>query len=279
MDLGNFIMTQEQMKQRLLELRKKSQEIPEGHSFLILGEAGSGKSALWTTGRRPILCYHFDPKGINNKEIRQGIKEGWIIIRTFWNEETEHPKVYKDFEDVWKEDVTSGFVNLFGTVVIDSATTFIRGMANYVSKQIYGNRKGDQFFPGMLAPRDYIILYNVVRDVIKISQAEINLDFMMTGHLSLDKDEVTGKMIATLATFNQLKFELPALFTEKYVLLQDGKGGREVLTSSKDRYTASTQMGGHGIFKQLEEANIKYLLNKAGKDSKDNAEGMKILGL
>ena len=231
-------------------------------SALIMGLAGSGKTTLLTTGRLPLLVDHFDPRGTvvfrTDPTIRSLIEKGAIVVRPFWNERSTAPTEYARWEKQWMEDIKSGFLNSFGTYAIDSGTTHLEAMTNYICSK---KGRGDN-----LQIQDYPVIYNMLRDIIKISSSQ-ECDFLYTGHLVDVENLLTSEITAELDTYSKLKSRVPILFTEKYVMFEKAVPSgnkRLILTGKKGRFRASTQLGAKGIFDLEEEPNIKALLKKAG---------------
>lgn len=236
-------------------------------SALIAGIQGVGKSTFCCTGRLPILIDVFDPRGTVfihvHPELKKLYEEKKIIVRPYWNEDSKNPSEYQRWESQWQEDCKSGFLSMFGTYVIDSGTTMIEAMSNYIRKK---KARGDN-----LQVQDYIPLYNTIMDIIKISNSQ-GCDFLYTGHLLTIQDEVTGEVKAELDTYLRLRSKIPKLFTEKYVLLKEktSSGPAHVLyTHSTGRYEASSQLAAGGKLPAKVEPNLKALLELVGLPTTD----------
>jgi hypothetical protein len=229
-------------------------------SILVMGLFGTGKTRLCASGRLPLLIDSFDPKGtiVLEQVYKEEIASGMILIRTFWNESSKKPTEYKRWETQFENDVRTGFLDRFGTYAIDSASTFIDALSNKVSV-IKGREDGT------LAIQDYKIIYNTIKDIIKVASSQ-DCDFILTAHLVDEVDEVTGKVVSQLSVYRGLKAAIPILFTEKYVLMnKPGAGGveRQLLTQDYKTFKASTQVGAN-CFGQIEEPNLSKLREKAG---------------
>ena len=236
-------------------------------SALVMGLFGVGKSTFLGTGRLPILIDSFDPRGtivFHTDPFLNDLRESKkIIIRPYWDEVSDKPKMYAAWEKQWLDDCKSGFIGKFGTYAIDSGTTQLEAMTNYIRVK---KGRGDN-----IQIQDYLVIYNMIRDVIKISSSQ-GADFFYTGHLVDDKNDLTGEITAVLDTYSRLKSRIPILFTEKYTLCEKQIPGgiqKILLTQSKGRFRASTQLGAKGIFEIEEEPNIKKLLIKAGLPTED----------
>jgi len=231
-------------------------------SCLILGHYGSGKTTFIGTGRKPVLIDSFDPRG--TLVLSKQIAAGDVIVRPFWNENSRHPTEYNRWEKVWEHDISTKFLENFGTYAIDSFTTFLQAMTNEVALR---NKRNNN----LPAIQDYQIIYNNVRDIVKMTSVQ-KVDFVVTGHLVNIQDELTGEITAELDTYKGLKNQVPLLFTEKLILLVKTKQGANehvLLTQSWGRYRASTQLGAGGVFDKEEKPDLKHLLEKVGLDSND----------
>jgi hypothetical protein len=233
-------------------------------AFLLMGLAGSGKTSTALTGRTPILIDMFDTKGYilmhSNPKYKQMMAEGNLFVRLYTKEDSKKPTEYKKWADQWEKDCKTGFLNFFGTYVIDSGTTWLEAMSNYIMAQ---KKRVEN-----LAIQDYTPIYNTVVDTIKISCSQ-GCDFIYIAHTVTVKDEITEEIVTELDTYNRLKSKIPKLFSEKYhcVTSRVPTGVKyELLTSSAGRYTASTQLQN---LNQKEEPNIKSLLEKAQLESKN----------
>lgn len=255
-------------KKKASEIRDLYMKKSSGGNFtaLVMSEFGMGKTSFICTGRKPILIDSFDPRGTVVVETLypELLKSGEILIRTFWNESSKAPTEYLRWEKQWINDIDNGFLSLFGTYAIDSATTFVDALSYVTASK--KNRKD-----GQLAIQDYIPIYNLLKDIIK-QTSEQSCDFIMTAHLVMTQDDLTGIVRAEMDTYNKLKSQIPLLFTEKYVLLtkKTSKGlDYQLLTQDQARYRASTQLGAGGRLSAIEIPDIKHILKKVGRSTKD----------
>ena len=252
----------EKARKRANDIRELYQEDNRGDtlSILAMGLFGTGKTRLCASGRLPLLIDSFDPKGtiVLEQVYKEEIKNGMILIRTFWDEKSKRPTEYRKWEKQWEDDIRNDFLSNFGTYAIDSLSTFLDALSNAVSQA-----KGRE--DGTLAIQDYKIIYNTIKDVVKVSSSQ-DCDFILTAHLADEIDEVTGKVMSQLAVYKGLKASIPILFTEKYVLINKPEPNgvkHQLLTQDFRTFRASTQVGAN-IFKQIEEPNLTALRKKAG---------------
>jgi hypothetical protein len=230
---------------------------------LVMGEFSSGKSRLLTTGRLPVLVDSFDPR--TAVVFSREIAEGKVLLRDYSAETSDAPVMYNKWRAQWEEDLRSGFLGLFGTYSIDSGTNWVNALANQVAKS--NSRR-----VGMLAQGDYPSMYATVRDVVNLTSAQ-PVDFVMTAHLMLDRDEITGQIIAELAVYKRLRAILPILFSERYIMLKEqGPNGLnyKLLTEDWNWYKAGSRLRNNNpLILAKEEPNIKAILAKAGLSTQD----------
>ncbi len=243
---------------------KKFQSRPrDNFTALIYGDFGSGKTTMVTTARKPIMIDFFDPCGWALPPVLKGIKEGWILPTDYSGDRMKSPTRYREWEAKIQERIQRGFFAGVGTYVIDSATTWSRALMNAITFA-----RGREF--GVPAIQDYLVQMNTMIDLIH-AIGDVDCDFILTGHMEIEKDEDTGAFISGLALTKGLKQQLPVLFTEKW-LLQPQQVGKKieyrVLTQNNGKFKAATRIGG-GIFEQFEKPNIRDMLTKAGYEVKD----------
>jgi hypothetical protein len=237
-------------------------------SCLLMGIYGSGKTRCSCTGRLPILIDVFDPRGTlifhTDPYLNEKRKEGKIIIRPFWEEKSTSPTQYENWSKQWEQDCSSGFLSMFGTYILDSGTTWIECMTNYIIKKKMREK-------GNLEIQDYIPMYNMIMDMIRISSSQ-GCDFIYNAHLLTVEDPVTGKITTVMDTYSRLKSKIPKLFSEKYVICKKASstGPKHILlTHATGMYEASSQLGASGKIQDEEEPDLKKLMEKAGLSTTD----------
>lgn len=236
-------------------------ESPRSESFnaLVLGESGSGKSFLIRTARKPVHIDVFDPGGTIN--LVDLIKKGEVVPDSRWeNEDPKNPSVFRDWEKVTKERVRTGYFSQFGTYALDSATTWSDSIMNKILKEA-----GIAGEPPRWA-HDYVPQKVAIQNWIKI-MLQLPCDFILTGHLEGNKDEVSGRMSYRFMTTGKGSVTIPLLFDEIYVM--DPKNTSQgveyrVLTQSTGTHIARSRLARQGLLKQYEEPDIKKILKKCG---------------
>ena len=241
----------------------KSNTRNSSFNAIIYGDIGTGKTNLLRTCRTPVLLHSFDPGG--SKTIRDCIEKGDIIADTrFENEDAKKPSAYREWEKEFDRLRGTDFFKSIGTYVIDSATTWSDAMMNEILKK--NGRSGQ--IPQI---QDYLVQQNTVRDTMKCF-TNLPCDCILTGHIQMDKDEVTGRMMSSMMIAGKASIKMPLLFDEIYVSIskQTSKGVEySLLTRNDGVYKARTRLGKSGSLEAYEEPNIKKILEKTGMNSKD----------
>ena len=243
---------------------------------LWLGEVGTGKTTLLKTCRFPILVHSFDPGG--TKVLKKEIEEGKVIVDSrYEKEDANNPTAYHAWEEEFFRLRAGGVFDKVGTYCLDSFTTWFECLKNQITarkavkpKATSGYRGITSRSIGLMEQADWQVAGNIVRDMSKLCTA-LPCDFIMTGHLLLEKEDVSGRMIAYFNSIPSLRVNVPLLFDEIYVLLcQETSSGvaRKLLTQPTGKYVARTRIGA-GKFALYEEPDIKALLTKAGLPATD----------
>ena len=271
---------------KFLDIKAEAQRLqqmyvddPKQNSFnlLLLGESGSGKTSLCATGRAPIHFDSFDPGG--TKALMPEVKSGRVIVDSRW--ESEDPtkaaiakplgsapgltQAYPLWKKEFERRLQMGYFNHIGTYVLDSATTWSLAIMNWVLEK-----------DGILgqAPRftkDYGPQKIEIQNMIK-KMLDLPCDFIMTGHLESDKDEVSGQIKYKFMTTGKAEVIIPLQFDEIWTCLAAQKGMKDVeykvLTAKNGAYPGATRIG-KDKFDTFETPNIKELLKKANRNSND----------
>jgi len=243
---------------------------------LWLGEVGTGKTTLLKTCRFPILIHSFDPGG--TKVLKTEIEAKKVIVDSrYEKEDANSPTAYALWESEFFKLRNGGLFDKIGTYCLDSFTTWFECLKNQInarkavkSKAAAGYRGATSRSVGVMEQMDWQVAGNIVRDMSKLCTA-LPCDFIMTGHLLLEKEDVSGRMIAYFNSIPSLRVNVPLLFDEIYVLIcQETSQGveRKLLTQPTGKYVARTRIGA-GKFDLYETPNIKALLTKAGLPATD----------
>lgn len=252
------------IKTELDDIRKLYTEDLSRGTFnaLVLGQMKSGKTVSLTTLPRPVLVHSFDPGGW--KSITKEIDEGWMYVEDFSKDDAKRPTEYERWEkrmDKLRSDPE--FFKHIGSFVIDSCTTWLDAMKNYVAKK---KARPD----GCLALQDWQPIGNTLRDWVKLCTA-LPCNFIMTGHITRDMDEIEQREVIKVVAPPMLQINWPILFDEIYCIVtkQTSSGiDRKFQTQNNGQYVAGTRIG-RGKFEVQEEIDFKKLLTKAGLSTAD----------
>lgn len=248
---------------------KKIQETyaadPKQRSFnlLLLGESGSGKTYLMRTARFPVHIDSFDPGG--TKGLEEYIAKGQIIVDSeFESEDPISPKAYEAWKKKFEHRVRIGYFNYIGTYVLDSATMWSYAIMNWILKRAGIAGEAPRF------TKDYGPQKIEIRNKLQVC-LNLPCDFILTGHLESDKDEVTGRIKYKFMTTGKGEITIPLLFDEIWAMIAESKGRDveyKILTRKNGAYPAASRIGKE-LFNTFEEADIKALLKKAKWNAQD----------
>ncbi|RQW92786.1 MAG: hypothetical protein EHM79_00215 [Geobacter sp.] len=215
---------------------------------LLQGEFGTGKTRFADTCPAPVLCHMFDPHG--EQTLRRGISEGRIIVDNSFEYRKWRGRpgdLFNKWTTLMSTYEREGFFNNIGTYFIDSFTTFSIALLSSVSN-------------------DWQKWSDTLREIVD-SLMGLPCHVVLTSHIEIIRNDVTGVASAYMYTPGRVKFWIPGLFSEVYVLRIQGGGDNakyELLTRNDGYYKARTRMGADGLFKAVEVPDFKELLKKAG---------------
>lgn len=269
-------VSDEELKAHFGSIKEMYKTQPQlSFSALIMGLFGVGKTRFILTGPGPWLVDSFDPKGTVVLELMypELIKSGELIIRKFWNEDSKNPTEHERWEKIHEADISTGFLNYFGTYAVDSFTTWMDACVNRVSKLMNrGMNPGSSKKNQKLAIGDYNIVYDHAKDFIK-KVSSFDCNFILTAHLQ-DYMDANDRRIVQIKAYSSLRTDIPILFTEKYVLETEEVAPPigikyNLYTRSAGAFRASTQLGASGKLSDIEVPDLKEIIRKTGFDYQD----------
>lgn len=211
---------------------------------LFYGGWGTWKTTLATTMPRPILFQTFDPGGDKVFHVQKGVEDGSIIVdkrfqeRTWENSENR----FREWNDDYKKMKQNGVFENIGTYVLDSLTTFQRFV---VDASIDGNTKNQRISKNMPVKVPQMRDYNVQGAAIEYAisdMLELPCHVMIIAHSEEDIDEDSGvRYCQPLIIGKKLRKQLPVLFDEIYISIEDRKGV-QLLTKPKNYYKAKSRI-------------------------------------
>lgn len=234
--------------------RKTNQTI----NALVLGRFGSGKTYSLRTAPKPVLIHSFDPGG--SKSLRHEVKKGTVIVdSSFETDERASPKSYLAWEKEFANLKRKGVFENVGTYVIDSITTFSDALLKSVVAK--DNRTGQ---PAQL--QDYLVQIETLKAIARELTA-LPCHFIATGHITAERDEVSGKMESFPLVTGKLREYLPLLFDEVYIARtkKTAKGlDYSLLTQPEGIYNARSRWSAGGLLDPQEPQDYKEIIKKVG---------------
>ena len=237
-------------------------------NILAYGDFGTGKTRLASTCPTPVFIDSFDPGGTKTAALQSGIANGSIFVDNRWEGDSwKQPYAFGDWEKEMEQRKQENFFDHIGTYVLDSATRWSDSMMFEILRRGTGGKTRRGSNPQL---QDYLIQQLTAVDWLGVLMG-LPCHVLVTGHIAIEKDDLTGKLETGLLMYGKLSAKVPLVFDEKYVTrTRDSSSGVEykLLTKNDGYYKAETRMGGM-TFSQLEEPDIKKLLVKAGADASD----------
>jgi hypothetical protein len=237
-------------------------------NIIVYGDFGTGKSQLASTCPKPVFIDSFDPGGTKTRALQAGIEAGDIIVENKWEKDSwKDPFAFNEWEKEMELRHKEGFFDAIGTYCLDSLTKWADSMMYEILRR---GTRGKTRKGGNPELQDYLVQQMTSVDWLGVLMG-YNCHVLCTGHIGLIKDEVSGKIETGLLLAGKLSEKVPLVFDEKYVsLVKNSSAGpqHQLLTKNDGYYKAETRMGGDK-FDQYEKTDIRYLLEKAGRDSKD----------
>lgn len=256
---------------------------PRQHTYnlLLLGDAGTGKTRILETCRKPIHVDCFDKGG--SKTIREMVEKKDCIADTrYENEDPLKPSVFALWKREFEVRLMRGYFENIGTYCLDSSSAWCDAMMNWLldGNQLDANRKKGESrvgTPPVWQTHYYpqkILLTTYIEKMLSLP-----CDFILTGHLkpeyeeTIDQDGNISKVLSRYEykVVGDASVMIPTKFDEMYIMLKEETGGRinyKMLTSKAKLLNAKTRLG-RDKFAQYEPPDIKALLRKAGWDPKD----------
>jgi len=258
-------------KNELANIKKyyEGDHLQQRYSLLLTGHKGSGKTSILRTCRKPIHVDSFDPGG--TRVVKDMISAGDVIADTrFEDDDPMEPTRFEKWKHSVDKRLALKYYNLFGTYMLDSATTWGMSVMAYHLHQRSAAGTIPKWKEGdcTLQKNDMI---NYIKKLMRIP-----CDFILTGHLreheeiiSVDKSTgiVRKKYSYLFYTTGQAVVTIPLLFDELYVLaMVDTSEGlkRKLLLESTGQFHASSRLKGIGRLEAEELPDIKAILKKIG---------------
>ena len=257
------------VQQRVAAVRQRYAKAQRDYAnILVYGDFGTGKTSLAATAPTPVLIDSFDPGGTKTAVLQKKIASGDIIVDSRWERDSwKNPTQYAGWEAEFEEREQSGFFDAIGTYFIDSLTRLADSMMWEILRRGTNGKTRVGKFPEL---QDYRAQQFTTVDILG-RLMNLPCHVVVTGHIGLLKDEVTGALEAGLLLAGKLSTMVPLVFDERYVAMtRTSPNGTShvLLTRNNGRYKAETRRGGL-VFSEYEQPDLRRLLKLAGYSHED----------
>lgn len=216
---------------------------------LVYGEPGGGKTVFAAGFPGPILYLDFDNKISSAARFYAAEEERLkqIEVKNLSSALTANPiqEMEKIIAELIEQQKKSTY--LYKTLVLDSVTTFSAACLGHIVKTNPGIKRvitaqGQQ--PGM---QDFGILKREFQRLIP-GLLTLDMNVVMLGHISIQKDELTGELIRGVLMDGSFADQLPIYFEEVYrayvTEVQGGKREFYAQTQSDNKFKCRSQIPG-----------------------------------
>jgi len=240
----------------------ESSKFSKNVTVLLTGEMGEGKTHFARTCPGPVFMHTLDSRGEQTvKYGKNSIEDGHIFCdNQFQFGANKYQRWTKEMDRL----SSSSFFNDIGTYMLDSFTVLNECLFQAVD-------------------RNWLEWSSNLKSLID-DLTRLPCHVVLTGHLELVKDELSGATQYYIYTPGKAKFWMGIYFSEVYVLTSKVKAPikskddeettengtivdgmlYQVVTRNYNRYKARTRIGANGLFSAKEKPDFKYLLKKSG---------------
>ncbi len=233
---------------------KDTQGARPAHKVYLLGDTGSGKTTQFLTFPGKKFAYLFDPNAILSLRGQDVDYEEFmpdrlnISVRPLSNKVTpdkttnHQSKTFVEFEKDFDNKLNTGFFDPYDSIMFDSGTTLLGLIMDRVLT--LNGRAGswpqqDDYGPQMN------VFQNICRTLTSLGKT-----VLMTGHLDMKKDELTGRIFRNPMVTGQLRTKLPLLFSDIFIceVENDGQGNmKHKIQTVPDRITTCVRTTVKGL--------------------------------
>lgn len=221
--------------------------------LFVMGEPGTWKTVGATSFPKPIV-YDFDGKlasahGYWSKHDPKKLEEiDFEDCSPKDQKGSSYVKMANSIEKIKKEYAATGIMP-YETCVIDSATIMSIELLNWLVNFETGIARNTKIKSRKVAcMQDYMIFAPTFSDFI-FEVFALPWHVVMTGHIKVDQDELTGAIERTAMIPGQMAKKIPIIFPEVYVSL--AKGDKCIVQTKADfKYPCRSQI--QGLPKEVE---------------------------
>lgn len=256
-----FLKVQERAEAAIAQYRMSGSSF---FNILVLGDSGSGKTSLAATCPFPVFIDSFDPGGTKTEALQALIERGDIIVDNRWETDTwKKPFAFREWEKEMFARRDEDFFSYLGTYILDSATKWSDSMMFEILR--LGRSKSGASRVGQRPEiQDYLDQQLTAVDWVSFLMG-MKCNVLVTGHLGLEKDELSGKIESGPLMYGKLAKKFPIAFDECYVARpRPTASGSEyrIQTQNDGYYIAKSRIGGTK-FEMFEAPNVKELMKLA----------------
>lgn len=217
--------------------------------ILAFGLSGAGKTCFAAGFPGPILYLDFDGKVDSAAEFHKARPEQLKIIDVRQLQQrlltAPNSNPISDLMLIISNELIPALKTgiKYKTLVLDSITTFSSQVLTHIMLTNPGIKRNESKQGAQPCLQDYGILK---REFAKLIPGLLSLpcNVVMLGHISTEKDEVTGELIRGPLMDGSFAKELPIYFKECWRIYVNEKGEHLAQTKSDARYACRSQIPG-----------------------------------
>lgn len=226
----------------------------ERKTYLLYGHSGSGKTVLACSFPGPIKVFDFDNKisSAANFYANNAERLGQIDYTAYTVEKlSKDPLANRPFRRFIDDFNRLGSIPVdkfpFKTVVLDSLTSFAEQLMT--EEMLQNASPNRQSMGGVSVPHmaDYLVSITYCKSVLS-QLLSLPCNVVIIGHLSQDKDELTGEITRQVAIWGKdLPGWIPKVCEEAYYMYAKQEGNKLsywAQTQQGNRYVARSQLKG-----------------------------------
>lgn len=216
----------------------------ENMKVLLYGNSGAGKTCFAAGFPTPILYLDFDGKVDSAAMYYKNDVERLKLIDVRAMPRTLKTNPIAELIRIVDKELAPNQDKLpFKTLVLDSITTFSAMTLNHIMITNPGIKRNTSMQGPQPGLQDYGILK---REFAKLIPGLLSLpcNVVMLGHISTEKDDLTGELIRGPLMDGSFAKELPIYFKEVWRAYTDDKGKHYAQTKSDARYACRSQIPG-----------------------------------